>query len=324
MTLNNAWLSVYWQVDRIQAYLAGQLFRDVPFPFQVFPLTLPIGWAVWVEVLFVSICHNTNWDRLHARFLDIADKEPEQLSPPAVSALTREGFLNLFGDVIGGEQQKRGERAGILRQVADVAGDVLTDASNSVPFFRPGKARLGGESGIYNWLARIPAFGGDPLQKKSRILIHQLLAYRLLEIADPENILPAVDYHLMRLYVRTGRVVARRAETVERLRGHRKVARVEFVTHLRRAVEEAMWYTASGAQRPVNEVNHIEWQIGRSYCTRKEARCDGPYLETKPPDACVRALSPSSRACPLRRDCAGAIDERLRSIVDPASSRSYY
>ena len=183
---------------------------------------------------------------------------------------------------------------------------------------------MGGVSGIYNWLASIPAFGADPLQKKSRILVHQLLAYRLLEVADPENILPAVDYHLMRLYVRTGRVVARRAQIVERLQGDRKVERIEFVTHLRRAVEEAMWHTASGARRPVNEVNHIEWQIGRSFCTRKEPRCEGPFLEDKPPDACVQALSSGSAACPLRGDCAGATDKSLRSIVDPASSRSYY
>ena len=324
MTVNRKWLAGYWHVDRIQAYKAGQLFRDVPFPFQAFPVTLPIGWVVWVEVLFVSICHNTNWDRLHSRFLDIAEKEPEQISPPAVSALTRETFSKLFGDVLSGERPRKGERARILREVADAAGDVLTDADNCLPFFGPGKTRLGGDSGVYNWLARIPAFGGDPLQKKSRILVHQLLAYRLLEVADPENILPAVDYHLIRLYVRTGRVVARRAEIAERLQGDRKVARVEFVTHLRRAVEEAMWYTANGAQRPVNEVNHIEWQIGRSFCTRKEARCEGPFLEDKPPDACVRALSLGSSACPLRRDCAGAIDENLRSIVDPASSRSYY
>ena len=315
---------MYWQVDRIQSYVMGKLFRDVSFPFHTFPIILPIRWAIWVEILFVSICHNTNWDRLHSRFLDIAEKDPGQLSPPAVSALTHETFSILFGDVLSGDQRTKGERARILREVANMAGDVLINSDDRLPFFGPGKSRLGGQAGVYNWLARIPTFGGDPLQKKSRILVHQLLAYKLLEVADPEKILPAVDYHLMRLYVRTGRVIARKTEIFERLQGDRKVERVEFVTHLRRAVEEAMWYTSSGAQRPVNQVNHIEWQIGRSFCTRKEARCEGPFLKDKPLDACVQELSPGSPACPLRKDCAGAIDESLRSIVDPASSRSYY
>ena len=103
MMVNREWSAEYWHVDRIQAYVVGQLFRDVPFPFYTFPESLPIGWAVWVEILFVSICHNTNWDRLHSRFLDIAEKEPEQLSPSAVAALTRETFSGLFGDVLSGE-----------------------------------------------------------------------------------------------------------------------------------------------------------------------------------------------------------------------------
>jgi hypothetical protein len=182
---------------------------------------------------------------------------------------------------------------------------------------------LAGPGGLYEWLAGIYAFSQDPLRKKSRILVHDLLQHGLIEVADQQNIAPAIDYHLIRLYVRTGRVLPVRVELLDRL-SDAGTPRVEFHTDLRAAIEEAMGYTASGAGLRIDELNNIEWQIARSFCVRKEPRCNGCAIREKPVDAFIEALARQAKGCPLRRDCRGASDPELRSIVEPRSARSYY
>jgi hypothetical protein len=184
--------------------------------------------------------------------------------------------------------------------------------------------RLSGETGFYAWLNNIPVFAEDPVQKKSRVLVHQLLRYGLIDVIDPQNIAPAVDYHIMRLYVRTARVRPIGETLRERLNEGKKV-RIEIVTSLRRAVEEAMHYSSVCAGIRIDELNHIEWQIARSFCVRHQARCESGPLPEKPIDQVVANLScKSGGGCPLAIGCQGARDPQLRRVVDPQSLRSYY
>jgi hypothetical protein len=165
-------------------------------------------------------------------------------------------------------------------------------------------------------------FSADPVQKKARVFVHQLLRYGLIDVVDPENIAPAVDYHLMRLYVRTGRIRPLE-QWEERLKEESATAPIEPITALRRAVEESMYYTATGADLRIDEVNHIEWQIARSFCLRKDPHCLSAPLPEKPVDVEVAKLSCGlGHRCPLSKECLGAKDSSLRQLVDPQQAKT--
>lgn len=313
--------SRHWRVDRFHSYLMGQTFAGTSVPIKPHPLAASREWQIWTELVTVTICHQANWDKLQSRVIEIAQTAPTLLTPAAVSEMTNTSFRRLFGPVYDSERLRSAERTKLLvslgRSIASVLDEPVFPWLGLLPI------ALAGPGGLYEWLAGIDAFSQDPLRKKSRILVHDLLQHGLIEVADEKNIAPAIDYHLIRLYVRTGRVLPIRGELLDRLTDE-GTQRVEFHTDLRAAVEEAMIYTASGAGLRIDEVNNIEWQVARSFCLRKDPRCDGFAIREKPVDAFVEMLGQLVSGCPLRRDCRGANDSDLRSIVDPRSSRSYY
>ena len=68
------------------------------------------------------------------------------------------------------------------------------------------EARLDGADGFYAAMKAVPAFAEDRLEKKARVLAHDVFREQIINFRDPENLRPAVEYHLLRLYLRTGRV----------------------------------------------------------------------------------------------------------------------
>jgi hypothetical protein len=311
----------FWKVNSIQSLLLGQTLQGVEVRNLVHPLNSERHWQIWAEIVFISICHQANWYDLHKRIIEIAIDNPEILRPSSLLSLTPKDFKFIFGPGLDEQRMRAGERVRILRELAQCLPNWPTEGEQG--WLKNGSINIEGDCGIMPWLNKFRVFSGDPLQKKSRVLIHQLLRYGLINVKDPENVRPAVDYHIMRLYVRTGRVIPVTEEAFERVR-QEEVARVEFLTHLRRAVEEAMWHSAVGAGLRMDHLNHIEWQIARSICVRSGARCRIGPIPEKPIDEALVSLAASRGGCPLATYCQGYHDPELRSIVDPRSVRPYY
>jgi len=308
-----------WRVDRFGSHLIGQSMRGAAPPVDVHPIGHSRALQVWSEIVFVAICHQANWDRLYSRVLAIVARDPEWLSPAHLAELQSGVFREAFGAAFDDERLRVSERMGILRDL----GRNALDWPNGVTWLN-GPVTLSGDSGLYRWLERFRCYSEDPLQKKSSVLIHQLLRYSLINVTDHESIGPAIDYHLMRLYVRTGRVLPMQSDLITRLQEWR-TARVEFLNGLRESVKEAMYYTALGAGLRIDQLNTLEWQIARSFCVRERARCNEGALIDKPASETVIMLSQlAGGGCPLSINCRGARDELLRSIKDPKSAKSYY
>jgi len=314
-------VSRHWKVDRIHCHLVGQGFAGLGLEPKLHPLRLSRPWQVWTELLTVTICHQANWDKLHAIVMDLAAEKLSQIDPRHLTQMSGIDFRRMFGGAYDADRIRTAERVRLLRATANA---IETDTDGPRFDWLPAASvRLAGVAGLYDRLQQIEAFRGDPLQKKSRILVHDLLQFGLISVSDPENIAPAIDYHLIRLYVRTGRVFPVRIELLDRLTDQ-GTPRVEFHTDLRAAVEEAMTYSAGSAGIRIDQLNQIEWQIARSFCTRRSPRCNGPFLPEKPIDVELECLAKKVRGCPLRCDCRGATDPELRSIVDPRSASPYY
>jgi hypothetical protein len=302
-----------WAVAALRCYELGLGLRGAPQPPCQERLSVDPSTALLGEVLAASICHSTNWDRLRAS-VSRAARDPEWFAAHRLARLTPTEFQEAFGDGLADDSTFVGryrlftETAGLV-----VAGELRLDG------LLDGATRVGGEGGLYDRLGRIPAFSRDPEQKKARILVQELCRTALIDPIDPASIRPAVEYHLIRLYLRTERVLPTRAEDRSRLTTA-TTFRAPVIGRVRRAVESAMYFTASAAEISIPHLNQLEWQIARSYCVRGNPRCGGPFDPEKPCDETVLALANGGR-CPFADLCAASDDSSgLARLIEPQLS----
>ncbi|KQY55813.1 hypothetical protein ASD11_15020 [Aeromicrobium sp. Root495] len=311
-----------WRVDPIQSFLHGtDLAEKVGSadPGRRDKERTPAD--AWAEAVFVAICHSTNWDKLRSAIMTASASDPHSVSPPALVNLSPDGFMTLTGLAHPLEDESSRRRLEILHELGKEAVPSglwsLAKATQSL------EVLLQGETGAYAVLARVSAFNGDPLQKKSRVLIHQWLNAHDFTFTDSENVRPAIDYHLIRLYMRTGRIQPRHRRSFQHFSDGRPVAEREL-TAMRSAVESALYYTASGADVTVDHLNHLEWQIARSFCTREEARCSEGPIPSKPVDVALAVASDRTGGCPYNQVCRGARAPDMRALVEPQSIDEHY
>lgn len=190
-----------WLVAALRCYEFGLKLRHAPPPEPTPRLSNDPRRAVLAEVLAASVCHSTNWDRLRD-VIRRAAADPERFSAARLAALDVGAFREEFGagfapaESLFARHRVFTETASLLaaRRVFDVASLVER------------QVRLNGQAGLYDRLGAIPAFARDPEAKKARILVQELCRTRLIAPADPEHVRPAIEYHLIRLYLRTQRV----------------------------------------------------------------------------------------------------------------------
>jgi hypothetical protein len=240
-------------------------------------------------------------------------------TPNRLAGLTVREFVDEFASAFGSITDLEARHQLFTEVAASFAG---SGAPFDADRLNSELQTLGGPDGLYSMLDRLEAFGSDPQQKKSRILVQQLGRTGLVKFTDPDQLKPAIEYHLVRLYLRTGRVT--HAESLDVGNGHTRASDIRTVTALRRAVEQAMRYTAAAADLSVAEVNEVEWQIARSFCERGTPRCGGPPRPDKPVDPAIMAAGVG--ACPFAATCDGSRHERIAALTEPrlADHHSYY
>jgi hypothetical protein len=278
-SMSNALNAGGWRVLPLACVEHGEYLRAVRPSHLPHPLAHNPRAAITAETLMAAVCHGTNWDRLRKEFMRNFVAHPLRIE--RLATLTRDQFGAEFGNGFSPREDyaRMSRRYELFVDTASAlaVGDIDLDR-----MLRP-LVRLGGDYGLLEHLRATPSFAEDARGKKLRILVQQLLRFNLINASDPDSLPPAIEYHLLRVYLRTGRVVpttpsARRSVTVSEVR------RLDSINALRRAVEEAMHITASTAGITLLELNDAEWQIGRSLCLREEPRCGGPELQEKPLD----------------------------------------
>jgi len=303
-----------WRVRPLRCFEVGASLRGVKLSHPTHFLTSRQQ-AITFEFVAASICHGVNWDTLRRVVVTLGDAvgfDPKAFSLVRVDEFSS-WFAAAFPEVKDLERrhQMMTEAAALLAEEGSFL-DVNTLSETTVT--------LGGSKGLYALLDAVETFREDPQRKKQRILLQQLYRYGLLDFADPENLRPATEYHIVRLYLRT--------ERVEHFGSYNlnldRTGDVRTLTALRLAVEQAMHYTASSAGLLVPDVNEIEWQLARSYCERHAPRCDGPQNERKLVATSIvpRASSP----CPFAQVCQGPTRADVATIREPqlAAHHSYY
>lgn len=305
-----------WLVAALRCYELGLELRGAPSPEPTPRLSADPTRAVLAELLAAAVCHSTNWDRLRD-VMRRAAADPERFQAARLATLNAGAFRDEFGAGFAPAESLLARHRVFTETASLLAARRVLDISSLAE--RP--VRLDGRDGLYDRLDAIPVFGRDPEAKKARVLVQELCRTRLIMPTDPQHVRPAIEYHLIRLYLRTQRVTPVRMADDSRLLAA-STFRAPVIMRIRRAVEEAMHFTASAAEMPICDLNHIEWQIARSFCERQGPRCDGPPRPSKPCNSTVLALA-ADLSCPFAEVCGVASDSRLARLVEPQLSRKY-
>ena len=307
-----------WQIQRSYCREQGEALRGMTLPGERHPLADQPALAFLVECLAAAVCHSTNWDRLRAHMLRRAG-DSGGFAPGRLACLTLDGFVSEFGAAFSPDVTDLARRHDLFTEVARAFDGPARLLDVDALIARP--QPLAGPAGLYATLDKIPAFRADPQRKKARVFVQQLLRFEILLPLDPDELRPAIEHHLIRLYLRTGRVAREDGwpDASEETSGD-----LDSLTALRTAVEQAMHYTATAAGQAVGAVNEIEWQIARSYCDRDRPRCTGPARPDKPVADVI--ADAHAGTCPFAATCPGRHDSTLARLREPqlASHHAFY
>ncbi|MEA3445714.1 MAG: hypothetical protein U9R19_13425 [Bacteroidota bacterium] len=317
----------------IRRYNVRQEFLSRPF------LCVKIGLEHKLRGIFyaVAICHQTyslafrdkniyGWEVLELVFYNLMNEGSDFLIPGNISkksiAEIASELQKIFrdnNDSASCTLDRLEERANLLIDFDSRIGhyyngrisDLLSE-SNSM-LFNKGK-------GLYEILDHFEAFS-DPFRKKSSFLIKLLQDADLIEISDPENFIPVMDYHIQRVLMRSGCVDISDRNLYKKLAERQAV---EDDTPIREACIESMKIIALESGHSIAAMNDFFWPLGRS-CCNKYPLCEIGSCE-KSPCSLTRliTLEHPHKKCILDEVCKGKSDIHYRNLWQPLIKTHYY
>jgi hypothetical protein len=301
-------------IDEFACAAAGRVIRG----FQVeVPSTAirhrPLSEEILFRISVAAICHQINWDFLSSAMSTAFDQRGNNAL--FLSSVTSRDLEEWLSGYHRPERIRAKERAALLRDVGTI---ILADYSGHAELMLElSGGNLYGPGGVASRLDAFRAFSGDPLRKKTNVFIHEIVRDDISRFADEDEIKPAIDYHIMRLYLRSGRVVPLHNETAKILK-HPASPPARFVKLLREAASEALSRTALYAGMSIPAVNGVEWEIGREICDRLHPQCNKP--------AHLSAHGPWSAdgKCPYASFCPAFADLELQKLTEPKLQKNFY
>jgi uncharacterized protein (DUF362 family) len=270
--------------------------------------------AAQCELIAAAICHQMNWDFLRRRIKEETIQNPGLWEIGRIKAITPKEIEKLLTGYSKTERIRARERANMLNSLSALSpnGDCsFIDLLNEVGM------DLAGPNGLLSLLRRARVFSEDPEMKKAYVLVHSFYRSNLWSCNDEFNIRPAIDYHIMRLYIRRGNICARTKDGVRYLKESVK-RRPSTTSALRALVAEAMKAVANFSGKSIVDVNGAEWWVGRTVCSRQAPDCD-----LKGDDSAW--LRDRFSKCPYKDTCAATgMDQSLLNIQEPREESRFY
>ena len=176
-------------------------------------------------------------------------------------------------------------------------------------------------TGLLDRLVRFQGYN-DPHLKKAFVLVKALTGLGLFQPTDREQLFIPVDYHLIRMALRTGLVTITDRALADQLRS-RSPASQDDDWELRQVIKLAYKQLEQAAGIDVFVLDEMFWTMGRSCCHySRPPRCTGCDFTD-----CSVITSFSYRcpgSCPLATVCQGARDEAYRCLFEPQLVTTYY
>jgi len=284
----------------------------------------------------VAICHHTytlhhpalnlwGWDFIENVFVKMARLGDELLDPEkvfrlSVAEISGELKKRFSHDEATGEcsLDRLDERAHLMKEASEM---LVRDFNGHIAklFAQSGGYLIRKGKGLYEVLPKMEAFS-DPQQKKSTFLIKLLMDSGLLEINDPENITPIMDYHMQRVLMRMGCV-----EIIDPVLRKNLLSRLPVDTDepVRSLCIEAFKLIAEVSGHPVTRMNDYFWSLGRS-CCNNTTLCQDNHCE-KSPCTFQQIIQPGKHVrCEFETVCRGFMDKNYRDLWQPVVKTHFY
>ncbi|MBD3653872.1 hypothetical protein [Kangiella sp.] len=276
-----------FKVDNIACMQHAEVLKHYQRPAEFFTWSdRSLELQLAFKVAFISICHQFNWDFMQATLAAKLLKHETDFAEYLLSVKSTDlsDWLKKYPKQ---ERVRAKERAFILRDVGKTLSEVYAGSlerfyEHCSRSFLDNSNNKQGES-FHEIMDQFEGFRKDSLKKKTNVLSHDLIKENIVSFVDEENSQPAIDYHIMRLYIRTGRVIPTDPSLFKFLSGAPN-PRGTLVRLLREAVAQAERLTAYYSGLNVADLNYIEWQIGRSICKNKAPVCQSLKFPSGFPD----------------------------------------
>ena len=272
-----------------------------------------INTVIACETICAAICHQMNWDFLRQVVLEKTEEQINWITPEALSAVSEDIICGLLAGYNKPERIRAGERASILRSV----GDLAKKHGSFKNLFLDNSLSLLPEAQIRGNLLECCAFAQDPEEKKLQLLLQKLSNYtQLAGLASYCK--PAVDYHLIRCFLRRGLIYPTTKLGKEFVFSPEIQRQESTMGALRQLCATLVKDISNYTGLSINSINQIEWQIGRSICKEGAPDCD-----LKGEDA--NWVLSNYDKCPFYNTCCAInYNQRLLSIEEPTYTGSSY
>lgn len=282
--------------------------RNTPFE------SLRLEDAIGCEVICAAICHQINWDFLRDAVYKATKADTTWITPQELSKISIEKVRQLLGGYDKPERVREKERCSILRSLGS---RLLEMKYNYLDIFFSDGIMIKSEKEIVEGINSIRAFSSDPEGKKLHLLLQNLSEYKLLS-ALSKYCKPAIDYHIIREFLRRGLVIPINQQACEFILNPEIQRRERTVAGLRKVCSDVFYNLQWITSCNITTLNSIEWWIGRSVCLRESPDCE---LQGN----AAQWLKPAFSKCPFYESCyAIRTDREFLKIVEPNYQGSSY
>lgn len=265
-----------------------------------------INTIIACETICSAICHQMNWDFLRHAVYQKTLEFPDWLDPELLANISKDETRELLANYNKPKRIRADERAAILRQV----GNLAKKHGSFVNLFFEDSGQILSEAHLRQNLLECPAFAQDPEEKKLQLLLQKLSNYSQLS-GLAAFCGPAVDYHLVRCFLRRGLLLPKTKLSIEFVTSTETQRRESTVGALRHLCGILIQEISDYAGLSINTVNQIEWYVGRSICIEGEPDC---FLK-KPDSGWARE---KYEKCPFSGTCCALnFNHKLLHIEEP-------
>ena len=261
--------------------------------------------VVACEVICAAICHQINWDFLRRVVYEKTLEDSKWILPLNLAKITSKEMEILLKDYDKPERIRAKERAQLLRTL----GKGLFDRGINYRdiFFEGNDERTFKD--IEAILNSSKAFSKDPESKKTQLLMQNLSTYSGYSFLN-KYCKPAIDYHIIREFLRRGIVCPSNQTAIEFIKNP-KTRKEQTVAGLRKVCAEAFFSLKWLTEYDIVTLNTVEWWIGRSVCVKENPDCQLLTDDSQ-------WLKPEFLRCPFYESCyARQVDNEYLTIVEP-------
>lgn len=292
--------------------------------------------AAVAYLMMAAICHQTHnlkcldrnligWNYLEEVFIELANTRSKLLDIHYLAGCEINHLadqLEKLFPLYSGEDitslDRALERAELI--IKSCISIIESGANSVMSYLNPSEGLLHNQGrGLYELMEKLEAYK-DPFKKKSTLFIKLLVQARLVEVADPENYVPLMDYHMQRLLLRTGCVVVEDEVLKDKLI-NRETLHTDI--EIRRSCIEAIKIVTELSGKSIFDLDDIFWSIGRSCCKEKRLCQDGECNITPCTFTQISTIKEHHR-CVFESSCKGRLDIALGNIWEPQVTTSYY